>query len=159
MHEHHARRLHWDLRLEMEGVLRSWAVPKGPTLDPRDKRLAVLVEDHPVAYGEFEGTIPEGEYGAGTVMIWDRGTYEAADGRDPADAFREGRLVLVFRGRRMRGRFYLIRTGRPGPKAWLLYKGKDEFARSPYGPTAQVSIATGRTINEIRGGGTARTRR
>lgn len=121
VHEHHARRIHWDLRLEMEGVLRSWAVPKGPPLNPQDKRLAVLVEDHPVAYGDFEGVIPPGHYGAGTVSIWDRGTYQCREG-DPAEAFRRGKMTLVFHGNRLQGEFHLIRTRRHGGRDWLLVK-------------------------------------
>jgi bifunctional non-homologous end joining protein LigD len=122
--EHHARRLHWDMRLEMEGVLRSWAVPKGPSLTPGEKRLAILVEDHPLEYGEFEGVIPPGHYGAGTVTIWDRGTYRCLEG-DPAEAFRRGKLTVVFHGDRLRGTFHLIRTRRDGGRSWLLVKGGD----------------------------------
>ncbi|HYM91222.1 MAG TPA: non-homologous end-joining DNA ligase [bacterium] len=147
--EHHARRVHWDLRLEMEGVLRSWAVPKGPSLDPADKRLAVLVEDHPIEYGEFEGIIPEGNYGAGTVMLWDRGTYECVEG-DPAEAFRRGKLTLIFHGEKLRGEFHFVRTKRNEGRDWLLFKGKDEFAAPGYTATGTRSVKTGRTIEEVR---------
>jgi bifunctional non-homologous end joining protein LigD len=131
--EHHARRLHYDFRLEIDGVLKSWAVPKGPSMDPAEKRLAVATEDHPLAYGDFQGVIPEREYGGGTVAIWDRGTYAA----DPALGRREnekylraglerGRLSFVLSGERLRGRFALARLS--DGKSWLLMKSRDEEA-------------------------------
>ena len=147
--EHHARNIHWDLRLEMEGVFRSWAIPKGPSLDPADKRLAVLVEDHPIEYGDFEGVIPPGNYGAGTVMLWDRGTYECLEG-DPAEAFRRGKLTLLFTGEKLRGEFHFVRTKRNNGRDWLLFKGKDEFASPAYSPVGTRSVKTGRAIDAIR---------
>jgi bifunctional non-homologous end joining protein LigD len=147
--EHHARRVHWDLRLEMDGVLRSWAIPKGPSLDPADKRLAVLVEDHPIEYGEFEGIIPQGNYGAGTVMLWDRGTYACREG-DPSQAFQRGKMTLVFSGEKLRGEFHFVRTRRNAGRDWLLFKGKDEFATSGYSPSGTRSVVSGRLIDEIR---------
>jgi bifunctional non-homologous end joining protein LigD len=135
VHEHHARKLHYDLRLEVEGVLWSWAVPKGPSLDPAQKRLAVEVEDHPLDYADFEGVIPEGQYGAGTVIVWDRGTYEnilAAkdEALTMAKARARGRLEVRLSGSRLRGGFALIRMRGAGrEKDWLLIKMKDEFAR------------------------------
>ena len=147
--EHHARNIHWDLRLEMEGVLRSWAIPKGPSLDPADKRLAVLVEDHPIDYGEFEGVIPPGNYGAGTVMLWDRGTYGCLEG-DPAEAFRRGKLTLVFAGEKLRGEFHFVRTKRNNGRDWLLFKGNDQFATSGYTPSGTRSVKSGRLIEAIR---------
>ncbi|HET9000541.1 MAG TPA: non-homologous end-joining DNA ligase [bacterium] len=146
--EHHARNVHWDLRLEMEGVLRSWAIPKGPSLDPAEKRLAVHVEDHPVEYGEFEGIIPPGNYGAGTVMLWDRGTYACVEG-DPAEAFRRGKLTLVMLGEKLRGEFHFVQTKRNNGRDWLLFKGKDQFATSDYDPAGTRSVKSGRTIEEI----------
>src|SRR5215467_4441224 len=135
VHKHAARRLHFDLRLEMDGVLRSWAVPKGPSYDMKDKRLAVKVEDHPLEYGDFEGVIPEGNYGAGAVIVWDRGVYTALDPKDDvAGAVRAGKLDLIMRGYKLRGAYTLVRTGR-GPKPsgdgkqqWLLIKKRDEYA-------------------------------
>ena len=147
--EHHARRVHWDLRLEMEGVLRSWAIPKGPSLDPADKRLAVLVEDHPIEYGEFEGIIPPGNYGAGTVMLWDRGTYACLEG-DPAQAFQRGKMTLALLGEKLRGEFHFVRTRRNEGRDWLLFKGHDEFAVTGYSPSGTRSVKSGRTIDEIR---------
>lgn len=147
--EHHARARHWDLRLEMDGVLRSWAIPKGPSLDPADKRLAVLVEDHPIEYGDFEGIIPAGNYGAGTVMLWDHGTYECLEG-EPSEAFKRGKLTLGFHGRKLRGEFHFVRTKRNEGRDWLLFKGRDEYATPGYDPAGTRSVASGRTIEEIR---------
>jgi bifunctional non-homologous end joining protein LigD len=115
--EHHAGRLHWDLRLERDGVLKSWAVPKGPPEKPGDRRLAVQVEDHPLAYAGFEGTIPEGEYGAGTVKIWDKGTYETVK-------WTEDKIEVVINGGRLMGQYELIRFRKAGEKEWLLFKKK-----------------------------------
>jgi bifunctional non-homologous end joining protein LigD len=134
--EHHASRLHWDFRLEAGGVLKSWAVPKEPTLDPSVKRLAVHVEDHPLEYAKFEGTIPEGEYGAGTVKIWDSGTYENLMASKPkpqtvSEAIESGHVEVKLEGKRLKGEFALVRTkfGGAGKDYWLLIKMKDEYAR------------------------------
>lgn len=145
--EHHARRLHYDFRLEIDGVLKSWAVPKGPSLDPAKKRLAVATEDHPMAYGGFEGVIPDGHYGAGTVMIWDHGTYAAAPGLDRKESERrlrdglaKGHLSFVLSGERLRGRFALARL-RDG-KSWLLMKARDEdaVAEEKPGPRSKSKV-------------------
>src|ERR1700674_2828913 len=134
--KHAARRLHYDFRLEMEGVLRSWAVPKGPSLNPNDKRLAVMVEDHPTEYGNFEGVIPRGNYGAGAVIVWDRGEYRAIDPpRDAAEAVRAGKLDLELHGFKLRGAYTLVRTRgmansrqSDSKQQWLLIKKKDGYA-------------------------------
>lgn len=115
IHEHHASHLHWDLRLEMEGVLKSWAVPKGPPAEPGIKRLAVQTEDHPLGYIDFEGIIPEGQYGAGTVKIWDTGPFELLEQKDREIKFR-------LQGRRLKGTYYLLRFKE---KNWLFFKGKE----------------------------------
>ena len=125
IHEHHARRLHFDLRLEMSGVLKSWAVPKGPSLDPADKRLAVAVPDHSITYGKFEGTLAEGTYGAGAVRIWDDGHYETLS--DPQKQYDLGKIVFTFFGLKVRGGFALVQMSRQ-PENWLLIKAQDEFA-------------------------------
>ncbi|MDK2847668.1 MAG: bifunctional non-ous end joining protein LigD [Desulfuromonadales bacterium] len=119
--EHHATRLHWDFRLEVDGVLKSWAVPKGPSMDPGDKRLAVQVPDHSLEYGDFEGTIPEGQYGAGEVLIWDRGSYEPLC--DMSSGLEQGHLTFVLQGEKLEGAFALLRLKRgKGGKEWLLFK-------------------------------------
>ncbi len=122
VHEHHARHLHYDLRLEMDGVLKSWAVPKGPSMNPADKRLAVMVDDHSLEYADFEGTIPEGQYGAGKVIIWDKGEFSLLKG-----GIKKGNLEFELKGKRLRGRFVLIRM-KKSDKNWLLIKMKDAFA-------------------------------
>jgi bifunctional non-homologous end joining protein LigD len=119
VHEHHARRLHYDFRLEREGVLKSWAVPKGLPEEPGEKRLAIEVEDHPLEYGEFEGTIPEGQYGAGTVKIWDKGSYEPI-------VWNENMIEIFVKGDRLHGRYVLTRFKKAGEKQWLILKAKDK---------------------------------
>ena len=122
---HFASHRHFDFRLEVAGTLRSWAVPKGPSLDPKLKRLAIEVEDHPLEYGKFEGTIPEGHYGAGVVHIWDNGTWHPKD--NPVKALKDGHLDFELFGKRLRGRWTLIRTKAPKRPTWLLFKRTDEF--------------------------------
>ena len=154
--KHAASHLHYDLRLELDGVMKSWAVPKGPSYDPAVKRLAMEVEDHPIDYNTFEGTIPQGEYGGGTVMLWDRGTYTAenAGGVEALRAgYERGDLKFVLKGKRLNGGWVLVRMNRPGRPQWLLIKHRDEHARSDYDVTADqmTSVTTGRTMEEIAG--------
>ncbi len=127
VHEHKATRLHYDFRLELGGVLKSWAVPKGPSMNPADKRLAVMVPDHPVEYIDFEGIIPEGNYGAGPVVVWDHGTYEPIEAGTPETQLRAGKLAFSLKGKKLKGGFALARfaRGRTG-KEWLLIKKNDE---------------------------------
>lgn len=151
--KHDATRLHYDLRLEFEGVFKSWAVTKGPSLDPHDKRLAVEVEDHPLDYGDFEGTIPEGQYGGGTVMLWDRGTWESDD---PEAGFKKGDLKFTLHGDKLHGSWVLVRMrNRGGEKRtnWLLIKHRDEFASEGEDILAEdKSVASGRAMEQIAGG-------
>ncbi len=136
---HSARRLHYDLRLEMDGALRSWAVPKGPTLDPAVKRLAVLVEDHPLEYGEFEGTIPEGNYGAGSVSLWDKGTYEWLTDKPPREQWERGDLKFRLHGHKLMGEFALVRMKDRGKgNEWLLLKKKDFAAKPGWDPESDL---------------------
>ena len=135
MHKHYATHLHYDFRLELDGVLKSWAIPKGPSLNPVEKRLAVMVEDHPFNYKDFEGTIPEGSYGAGKVIIWDSGYYHAlgTSEREKSmqiirDELRKGHITFILEGKKLKGEFALIRLKKGDPKNWLLIKKKDEFA-------------------------------
>jgi bifunctional non-homologous end joining protein LigD len=163
--KHAASHLHFDLRLELDGVMKSWAVPKGPSRDPSVKRLAMQVEDHPIEYNTFEGTIPQGEYGGGTVMLWDRGTYapDKSDGRDDEEilreAYRRGDLKIVFFGERMQGSYALVRMkySRDGSSSdkpqWLLIKHRDEFASADdIVAENMTSVDTGRTMDEIATG-------
>ena len=138
--KHAASHLHYDFRLELDGVMKSWAVPKGPSLDPSVKRLAMEVEDHPISYNNFEGTIPEGEYGGGTVMLWDRGTYDAEDGGGVAslrDGYRRGDLKVTLSGTRLVGSWVLVRMKREGKPQWLLIKHRDEYADAARDITAE----------------------
>jgi bifunctional non-homologous end joining protein LigD len=157
--KHEASRLHWDFRLELDGVLKSWAVPKGPSLDPGQNRLAMRTEDHPLDYGDFEGTIPAGEYGGGTVMLWDEGRWVPEPGKDPSKTIEEGHLHFALEGERMKGEWVMFRLkGKAGEKAepWMLKKVTDAFAEPEDGDAlvdnCVTSVTTGRTMAEIAAG-------
>ncbi|EFG8200248.1 ATP-dependent DNA ligase, partial [Escherichia coli] len=155
--KHAASRLHYDFRLEHDGVLWSWAVARGPSLDPADKRLAVHVEDHPLDYAGFEGVIPKGQYGAGEVIVWDDGVWAPAEGYDPADMMAKGDMKFTLKGSKLNGGWHLIRLKpKPGEKAdnWLLFKNKDEFARPGEDilEEAPQSVLSGLTIEDIKAG-------
>jgi DNA ligase D-like protein (predicted 3'-phosphoesterase) len=155
--KHAASHLHYDFRLELDGVMKSWAVPKGPSLDPTVRRLAMEVEDHPISYNTFEGTIPKGEYGGGTVMLWDRGTYEADDGGGTESlrrGYEKGELRFVMHGKRLKGGFVLARLRRPGRPQWLLIKRRDGYATADRDITAEVttSVVSRRTMDQIAAG-------
>lgn len=145
--KHRATQLHYDFRLEVNGVLKSWAVPKGPSLDPKVKRLAMQVEDHPVDYAKFEGVIPEGEYGGGTVMVWDYGTYKPENPGDVEDSLRKGELKFSLNGKKLKGSWVLVRTR---DRQWLLMKHRDYYTtEEEVTEIAPASILTRRTLAEI----------
>lgn len=153
---HDASRLHYDFRIEADGVLKSWAVPKGPSTSPQDQRLAVQVEDHPIAYGSFEGIIPKGNYGAGTVMIWDEGTYleRTSQGREDSErailkGLEEGHVTLLLEGTKLRGEFALVRLKDGDEKAWLLIKKRDAYSSHKDITRQNLSVKTGRTMQDI----------
>jgi len=156
--KHDASHLHYDLRLEMGGVLKSWAVPKGPSMDPKVKRLAIPTEDHPLDYADFEGVIPEGQYGAGTVMVWDIGTYrdlksETKGAHSIEECYDRGHLDIWLDGKKLKGGFRMVRTKRGGAKPqWLLWKKKDEHAQPGRDILLEApnSALTGRDLSQIR---------
>ncbi len=159
--KHRASHLHFDLRLELDGVMKSWAVPKGPSVDPAVKRLAMEVEDHPIEYNSFEGTIPSGEYGGGTVMLWETGTYSYGGDNPDADAglhagYAKGDFKFILDGKRLQGSWVLVRTRRDsrGKAQWLLIKHRDEHARVGADVVAEyeTSVTTGRTMDQIAEG-------
>lgn len=155
--QHAARAMHYDVRLEIDGVMVSWAVPKGPSLNPRTKRLAIMTEDHPMEYSKFEGIIPKGEYGAGPVIVWDRGTYKNIREKDDKPVpmktcLRQGLIEVFFRGKKIKGAYALVRTS---PKTaeksqWLLIKMRDEYAHGRKNPVSSQpeSVKTGKTIKD-----------
>jgi bifunctional non-homologous end joining protein LigD len=149
VHQHAATRLHFDLRLELEGVLKSWAVPRGPSADPTDKRLAVHVEDHPIEYGDFEGIIPEGNYGAGAVIVWDRGLWVALE--DPIEGMKKGKLLFELRGYKLRGVWTLVKI-KKAEKEWLLIKERDAYVSTNGDSYPPGSVLSGLTVEELRDG-------
>jgi bifunctional non-homologous end joining protein LigD len=150
--KHAARRLHWDFRLELGGTLRSWAVPKGPSADPADRRMAVEVEDHPVEYADFEGIIPSGNYGAGAVIVWDRGAWQPLG--DPVAGLAKGKLVFLMHGYKLRGEWTLVRTRRAqgGKQEWLLLKHRGDAFAGAGRPFAEESVLSGRLLEEVAAG-------
>lgn len=156
--KHDASRLHYDFRLEMEGVLKSWAVPKGPSLNPADKRLAMMVEDHPFDYRTFEGIIPEGNYGAGTVIVWDEGTYEPLEDASTNKKEHEknllkqlhaGSLKFVMHGKKLKGEFALVRTNYQGENSWLLIKHNDKYATTDDVTEKDKSVVSKKTLEQV----------
>lgn len=156
INKHDASRLHYDLRIEIDGVLKSWSVPKGPSTNPEQKRLAIPTEDHPLEYADFEGVIPEGNYGAGTVIIWEKGTYRnIKEDISMKDSFRKGKIEIELNGKKLKGKYALIRTrGSKDSKdrQWLFFKMKDKYADSRRNPisTEPESVVSGRTIEQVR---------
>lgn len=150
--KHRATRLHYDFRLEMEGVLRSWAIPKGPSLNPAEKRLAVLTEDHPMDYGGFEGVIPKGNYGAGNVILWDNGTYEMVDPDTPEKGWAKGKFHILLRGKKLHGEWVLVRGSRD-PKQWIFFKVRDQYATADGDIVADrpESVLSGSLVEEVGG--------
>src|SRR5712692_9616333 len=148
VHKHAARNLDWDLRLEMDGVLKSWAVPKGPSYDMNDKRLAVKVEDHPLEYGDFEGIIPSGNYGAGGIIVWDRGEWVPLE--DWREGFEKGKLLFELRGYKLHGKWTLVKL-KKGEKEWLLIKEKDGYVAND-GALPPQSVLSGLTVEELKAG-------
>lgn len=155
--KHAASRLHYDFRLEMDGVLKSWAIPKGPSMNPADKRLAIMVEDHPYTYKDFEGTIPEGNYGAGSVIVWDNGTYTLAD-EDPSDKLeskakanlQKGHLSFILKGKKLKGEFALVKLKTKQENTWLLIKSKDQYAGHKDILLQDKSVISNRIIESLK---------
>jgi DNA ligase D-like protein (predicted 3'-phosphoesterase) len=154
--KHDASHLHYDFRIEIDGVLKSWAIPKGPSTDPHDKRLAVPTEDHPMDYAHFEGVIPEGHYGAGPVLVWDIGTFENIKQKDGAlvpmkECYKNGQIEIFLHGKKLEGGYALIRTDYSGEEKWLCIKMNDEYADARRNPvsTQPESALSGKTIEEI----------
>ena len=155
VHKHAARQLHWDLRIEMDGVLRSWAVPKGPSYDMNDKRLAVKVEDHPLEYGDFEGIIPQGNYGAGGIIVWDRGEWVPLE--DWREGLEKGKLLFELKGYKLQGKWTLVKI-KKSERDWLLIKERDAWVRTPGDVFPEESVLSGLTVEEVKAGKTSASR-
>ncbi|MGH7693621.1 MAG: non-homologous end-joining DNA ligase, partial [Gemmatimonadaceae bacterium] len=151
VHKHAARQLHWDLRLEMDGVLKSWAVPRGPSYDQDDKRLAVRVEDHPLEYGDFEGIIPAGNYGAGGIIVWDRGEWVPLE--DYKEGLEKGKLLFELKGYKLHGKWTLVKI-KKAEKEWLLIKERDAWLKTPGDEFPEESVLSGLTVEEVKAGDT-----
>jgi bifunctional non-homologous end joining protein LigD len=154
--KHAASHLHYDFRLEMDGVLKSWAIPKGPSMNPANKRLAIMVEDHPYSYKDFEGTIPEGNYGAGNVIVWDNGTYILAneDGLDIDEHklqsdLQKGHLSFILNGKKLKGEFALVKLKTKQENTWLLIKSKDQYANDEDVLQQDKSVLSNRTLESM----------
>lgn len=157
VHKHAATQLHYDFRLEIDGILKSWAIPKGPSLNPEDKRLAILVEDHPYDYKDFEGIIPEGNYGAGEVIVWDTGTYSLADGDDKTNMeskiksnLQEGHLSFILKGKKLNGEFALVKFKSLKKNAWLLIKKEDQYASDFDILEKDRSVISNNTLEDLK---------
>ncbi len=155
--KHNATNLHYDFRLEVDGVLKSWAVPKGPSLNPSDKRLAMMVEDHPFDYKDFEGIIPKGEYGGGEVIIWDNGTYHSLSTEDKKESEKlmregidKGEIKFVLNGQKLKGEFVLVKMKGRGENAWLLIKHRDNYASKENILDQENSVVSGNTIEDLQ---------
>ena len=158
--KHNATNLHYDFRLEVDGVLKSWAVPKGPSLNPSDKRLAMMVEDHPFDYKDFEGIIPKGEYGGGEVIIWDNGTYHALSTEDRKESeklmhegIEKGEIKFVLEGYKLKGEFVLVKMKGRGENAWLLIKHRDSYASKENVLDQENSVVSGNSIEDLQKNG------
>ena len=154
--KHAASHLHYDFRLEMDGVLKSWAIPKGPSMNPADKRLAIMVEDHPYSYKDFEGTIPEGNYGAGNVIVWDNGTYILADKDELEEEdhklqfdLQKGHLSFILNGKKLKGEFALVKLKTKQENTWLLIKSKDKYANDEDVLQQDKSVLSNRTLEGL----------
>jgi bifunctional non-homologous end joining protein LigD len=164
--KHDASRLHYDFRLAVNGVLASWAVPKGPSMNPADKRLAIRTEDHPLEYAKFEGLIPPDQYGAGTVMVWDLGKYEPLENQPPEEQLARGKIHIALLGEKLRGGFTLVQIERRSTNSsrsdyWLLIKSRDEYADPSWdieSPRLDYSVLTGRSLKEIEEGRPVKSR-
>ena len=146
--EHDARRLHYDFRLEMGGVLKSWAIPKGPSMRPAEKRLAVMVEDHSLDFLDYEGIIPEGQYGSGAVIVWDTGNYKIREGVEPEEEIEKGKIIIELYGKTLKGGFSLVKMKGRGERNWLLIKKKDKYSQTDWALSVALTEEKKRNLPE-----------